>query len=60
MFCGHVFLAVVVLIVFFTWPGVPRDFLQWGGIAFSAILPFVFYPLSLTTWRLRPTSSSSR
>jgi len=50
VFCGLVFLAVVVGIVIFTWPEVPWDFLQWGGIAFIAVLPFFFYPFSLTTW----------
>ena len=50
VFCGVVFLAVVVLLVVFTWPDVPWDLLQWGGIAFIAILPFLFYPFSLTTW----------
>jgi uncharacterized protein (DUF983 family) len=46
---GMLLLAGVLLAVL-TWPDVPWTFMQWGGVALMAIVPFVFYPLSLTTW----------
>ncbi len=33
-----------------TWPDVPWELLQWGGIAMMFIVPFLFYPLSLSIW----------
>lgn len=48
--CGLVFMAAVVLVLVVTWPDVPWDLLQWGGLAFIAVLPFFFYPFSLTAW----------
>jgi len=50
VFCGLVFLGLMVLLVVVTWPDVPWDLLQWGGLGLIALLPFLFYPFSLTTW----------
>jgi uncharacterized protein (DUF983 family) len=33
-----------------TWPAVPWTLMQWGGIVLMAVVPFPFYPLSLTVW----------
>jgi uncharacterized protein (DUF983 family) len=50
VFCGLLFLGVMVAVIAFTWPDVPWDVVQWGGLALIAALPFFFYPFSLTTW----------
>jgi uncharacterized protein (DUF983 family) len=39
-----------VMIGILTWPNVPWAWMQWGGITLMAIVPFLFYPLSLTVW----------
>ena len=33
-----------------TWPDVPWDFLQYGGVLFMVAAPFLFYPLSKVLW----------
>jgi uncharacterized protein (DUF983 family) len=33
-----------------TWPDVPWDVLQYGGVLFMVAAPFLFYPLSKTLW----------
>lgn len=43
-------LLVALLIGFLTWPDVPWAALQWGGVILMALVPFLFYPLSLTVW----------
>lgn len=43
-------LAAGLLVGLLTWPDVPWMLLQWGGVALMALVPFLFYPLSLTVW----------
>jgi uncharacterized protein (DUF983 family) len=43
-------LVTAVLIGIFTWPDVPWTSLQYGGILLMTIVPFLFYPISLTVW----------
>jgi uncharacterized protein (DUF983 family) len=43
-------LLTAVLVGVLTWPDVPWNVLRWGGTVLMAAVPFLFYPLSLTTW----------
>lgn len=42
--------VLLVGLLIFTWPEVPWTFLQFGGVALMALMPFVFYPFSKTIW----------
>jgi uncharacterized protein (DUF983 family) len=50
VFAEGALLAFGVLIGILTWPDVPWTWMQWGGVALMATIPFVFYPFSLNTW----------
>jgi uncharacterized protein (DUF983 family) len=43
-------LLAALLVGILTWPAVPWTALQWGGVALMVVVPFVFYPISLTVW----------
>jgi uncharacterized protein (DUF983 family) len=43
-------LVAALMVGFLTWPDVPWTLLQWGGTLLMAIVPFLFYPLSLNVW----------
>lgn len=43
-------LLSMVLIGVLTWPDVPWNALRWGGTVLMVVVPFLFYPLSLTVW----------
>jgi uncharacterized protein (DUF983 family) len=46
---GALLLATLLFGVL-TWPDVPWELLRWGGTALMVIVPFLFYPLSLSVW----------
>ena len=46
---GSLLVAAVALGVA-TWPDVPWDLMQWGGIALMVAAPFLLYPFSLGFW----------
>lgn len=46
---GALLIAALVLGIV-TWPNVPWTLMQWGGVVLMAVVPFLFYPLSLTVW----------
>jgi uncharacterized protein (DUF983 family) len=50
VFAEGVLLAFGVLVGILTWPDVPWRWMQWGGVALMAAVPFLFYPLSLNVW----------
>jgi uncharacterized protein (DUF983 family) len=50
IFCGLFFLGAVIALMLATWPAVPWNLVQWGGIALIVLLPVVFYPFSLCVW----------
>jgi uncharacterized protein (DUF983 family) len=50
VFAEGALLAAALLVGVLTWPDVPWVWLQWGGIVLMAIVPFLFYPFSLTFW----------
>lgn len=43
-------LLLSLLLGVVTWPDVPWDLLRWGGTILMVIVPFLFYPLSLSVW----------
>jgi hypothetical protein len=43
-------LLAALLVGILTWPAVPWTALQWGGIVLMVVVPFLFYPISLTVW----------
>ena len=43
-------LLVSLLIGLLTWPDVPWEILRWGGTIMMFVVPFLFYPLSLSIW----------
>lgn len=45
-----IFAGALLVLVIATWPNVPWDFLQYGGVALMAIAPILFYPFSKTIW----------
>ncbi len=44
------FVLVLVLVLWATWPEVPWDWLQYGGAAAMVFLPIILYPFSKVTW----------
>jgi uncharacterized protein (DUF983 family) len=44
------FVAVLLAILIISWPHVPWDFLQFGGVALMVVFPVLLYPLSKTIW----------
>lgn len=42
--------ASMVIIVIVSWPDVPWQFLQTGGVLLVIALPFAFFPFSRTLW----------
>lgn len=45
-----VFAALLLGIMFWTWPTPPWGWLQWGGALLMLLLPAVFYPFSKTVF----------
>lgn len=45
-----IFALLLLAIVVVSWPRVPWDFLQYGGVALMAIAPIVCFPFSKTIW----------
>lgn len=43
-------LLVSLVFGLLTWPDVPWNLLRWGGTVLMVIVPFLFYPLSLSVW----------
>lgn len=50
VFSEGALLAVGLLVGILTWPEVPWTLMQWVGIALMAVVPFLFYPVSLGFW----------
>lgn len=44
------FVLGMVLFILWRWPDVPWDFLQYGGVLFMLLAPFLLFPFSKTVW----------
>ena len=50
VFAEGALLVAALLFGILTWPDVPWKLMQYGGVLLMAVVPFLFYPLSLTVW----------
>jgi uncharacterized protein (DUF983 family) len=44
------FAALMLVVIVASWPRVPWDFLQYGGVALMVLFPFALFPFSKTIW----------
>jgi uncharacterized protein (DUF983 family) len=45
-----VYIGAMVIWIMITWPTPPWTIIQYIGVPFMAVVPFLFYPMSKTVW----------